>query len=61
LHNHADSQILDLLTDRNYRFVIMREKTGDPQLDLFEGENSIIIAENYQKMLIYMENSAIFT
>jgi len=26
------------LTDRNYRLVIMREKTGDPQLDLFEGE-----------------------
>jgi hypothetical protein len=26
------------LCDRNYRLVIMREKTGDPQLDLFEGE-----------------------
>jgi hypothetical protein len=26
------------LADRNYRLVIMREKTGDPQLDLFEGE-----------------------
>jgi hypothetical protein len=26
------------LSDRNYRLVIMREKTGDPQLDLFEGE-----------------------
>jgi hypothetical protein len=26
------------LSDRNYRLVMMREKTGDPQLDLFEGE-----------------------
>jgi hypothetical protein len=26
------------LGERNYRLVIMREKTGDPQLDLFEGE-----------------------
>ena len=26
------------LADRNYRLVIMREKTNDPQLDLFEGE-----------------------
>ena len=26
------------LVDQNYRLVIMREKTGDPQLDLFEGE-----------------------
>jgi len=26
------------LAERNYRLVIMREKTGDPQLDLFEGE-----------------------
>jgi hypothetical protein len=25
------------LADRNYRLVIMREKTNDPQLDLFEG------------------------
>jgi len=24
--------------EKNYRLVIMREKTGDPQLDLFEGE-----------------------
>jgi hypothetical protein len=24
--------------DRNYRLVVAREKTGDPQLDLFEGE-----------------------
>jgi hypothetical protein len=26
------------LQERNYRLVIMREKSGDPQLDLFEGE-----------------------
>jgi hypothetical protein len=26
------------LAERNYRLVIMREKTNDPQLDLFEGE-----------------------
>jgi hypothetical protein len=26
------------LQERNYRLVIMREKTNDPQLDLFEGE-----------------------
>jgi hypothetical protein len=28
----------NFLAERNYRLVIMREKTGDPQLDLFEGE-----------------------
>jgi hypothetical protein len=28
----------NFLADRNYRLVIMREKTGDPQLDFFEGE-----------------------
>ena len=26
------------LAEQNYRLVVMREKTGDPQLDLFEGE-----------------------
>ena len=26
------------LADRNYRLVIMREKTGDPQLELYKGE-----------------------
>jgi hypothetical protein len=26
------------LAEENYRLVVMREKTGDPQLDLFEGE-----------------------
>jgi hypothetical protein len=34
------------LADRNYRLVIMREKTGDPQLDLFEGEKF-----NYRSIL----------
>jgi hypothetical protein len=28
----------NFLAERNYRLVVMREKTGDPQLDLFEGE-----------------------
>ena len=28
----------NFLADRKFRLVIMREKTGDPQLDLFEGE-----------------------
>jgi hypothetical protein len=36
----------NFLEERNYRLVIMREKTGDPQLDLFEGEKF-----NYRNIL----------
>jgi len=34
----ASVPFTNFLAERNYRLVIMREKTGDPQLDLFEGE-----------------------
>jgi hypothetical protein len=34
----ASIPFTNFLADHNYRLVIMREKTGDPQLDLFEGE-----------------------
>jgi hypothetical protein len=34
----ASISFTNFLQERNYRLVIMREKTGDPQLDLFEGE-----------------------
>ena len=34
----ASIPFTNFLQERNYRLVIMREKTGDPQLDLFEGE-----------------------
>ena len=36
----------NFLAERNYRLVVMREKTGDPQLDLFEGEKF-----NYRSIL----------
>ena len=34
----ASIPFTNFLADRNYRLIIMREKTDDPQLDLFEGE-----------------------
>jgi hypothetical protein len=34
----ASIPFTNFLAENNYRLVIMREKTGDPQLDLFEGE-----------------------
>jgi hypothetical protein len=34
----ASIPFTNFLAEQNYRLVIMREKTGDPQLDLFEGE-----------------------
>ena len=34
----ASIPFTNFLQERNYRLSIMREKTGDPQLDLFEGE-----------------------
>jgi hypothetical protein len=33
----ASIPFTNFLAERNYRLVIMREKTGDPQLDLFDG------------------------
>jgi hypothetical protein len=34
----ASVPFTNFLQERNYRLVIMREKTGEPQLDIFEGE-----------------------
>ena len=34
----ASLPFTQFLSEQNYRLVVMREKTGDPQLDLFEGE-----------------------
>jgi hypothetical protein len=34
----ASIAFTNFLAEQNYRLVVMREKTGDPQLDLFEGE-----------------------
>jgi hypothetical protein len=41
--NHKQYQVASIaftsfFAERNYRLVVMREKTGDKQLDLFEGE-----------------------
>jgi hypothetical protein len=41
--NYIDYQVTSIpftkfLADKNYRLVIMREKTNDPRLDVFEGE-----------------------
>jgi hypothetical protein len=44
--NHKHYEVTSIpfcnfLQERNYRLVIMREKTNDPQLDIFEGEKFI--------------------
>jgi hypothetical protein len=42
----ASIPFTNFLAERNYRLVVMREKTGDQQLDLFEGRKF-----NYRRIL----------
>jgi len=47
----ASIPFTNFLADRNFRLVVMREKTNDPQLNLFEGEKfnyRCILTNDYQ-------------
>jgi hypothetical protein len=47
----ASLPFIQFFEDRNYRLVVMREKSDDPQLDLFTGDNFIyrcILTNNHE-------------
>ena len=49
----ASIPFTNFLADRNFRLVVMREKTNDPQLELFEGEKfnyRCILTNDYQSV-----------